>query len=162
MLAEFIFSNFGGLTERKDNSIIKIVMKKRLFVFLLLIGLFILPSVVAAALGPQEPSQPAATEGNGVTVLQNPLTTDDPREIVGLVIRAVLGIVGSLALLMFIYGGFLWVTSAGNDEKVKKGKDIIVWASIGLAVIFFSYIMVTFVIGALTGSSGAETTGTGG
>lgn len=87
--------------------------------------------------------------------LDNPLgrENDDPREIVGNVIRALLGIVGSLTLLVFIYGGFLWVASAGNEEKITKGKNIIIWASFGLAVIFASYAMVTFIVGALTGNT---------
>jgi len=35
-----------------------------------------------------------------------------------------------------IYGGFNWMTAAGNAEKVEKGKQILVWATIGLIVIF--------------------------
>jgi hypothetical protein len=83
--------------------------------------------------------------------LPNPIGVNDPRIIIGYVIRAILGIVGSLALLMFIYGGFLWIMSAGNEERVTQGKKIIIYSTVGLAVIFFSYILVTFVIGALTG-----------
>jgi len=83
--------------------------------------------------------------------IKNPLGVDDPRVIIGNVIRALLGIAGSLALLVFIFGGFTWVISGGNEEKVRKGKAMIMWASLGLAVIFFSYALVTFVIGALAG-----------
>ena len=86
--------------------------------------------------------------------IQNPLgNVNDPREIVGNVIKAILGIVGSLALAIFIFGGFTWITSAGNDEKIKKGKDMITWATFGLVVIFLSYALVTFVITAVTGGS---------
>ena len=67
-------------------------------------------------------------------------------KIIGRVINAVLGVIGSLALLMFVYGGITWMTSSGSPEKVKKGKDIIIWSVIGLAVIFFSYALVNFVI----------------
>lgn len=84
--------------------------------------------------------------------LDNPLGEEDPRIIIGNIIRAGLGIVGSLTLAFFIIGGFFWITSAGNDEKVKRGKDIIIWASFGLALIFFSYALVTFLLGALAGS----------
>ena len=85
--------------------------------------------------------------------LDNPLgeKVADPRAIIGNVINAVLGLVGSFALLMFIWGGFTWVTSGGNDEKKKKGKDMIVWASLGLVVVFFAFVMVRFVITAITG-----------
>lgn len=100
---------------------------------------------------------PAAAEET-TTGLPNPLgKLTDPREIIGNVIKAMLGVTGSLALLVFIFGGFTWVTSAGNEEKIKKGKEMILWAALGLVVIFASYAMVRFVIGAATG--GANTTG---
>ncbi len=80
--------------------------------------------------------------------LTNPLGKDqtDIPVLIGKVIKAVLGIVGSLALVMFIYGGITWMTSAGNAEKVQKGKDTLVWAAIGLVIIFASYALVRFVI----------------
>jgi len=89
----------------------------------------------------------------GEVCLNNPLTGDQssisPQTLIGRIISAVLGLVGSLALLMFIYGGFTWMTAAGNSEKVEKGKQIILWAVIGLAVIFTSYAMVKFVFTSL-------------
>ncbi|MDD5110104.1 MAG: pilin [Patescibacteria group bacterium] len=94
---------------------------------------------------------PTAVLAAGASVqLPNPLgNVVDPRVLVGQVIGAVLGIVGSLALAMFIYGGFLWMTSAGNTERVTKGKNVILWASFGLAVIFSAYILVIQVLGAI-------------
>ncbi len=62
------------------------------------------------------------------------------------VIKAILGMVGILALIMFIIGGITWMTSAGSPEKVKKGKDTIVWAVLGLAFIFFSYAILDFIL----------------
>jgi len=95
-------------------------------------------------------------DGNSQTLtLQNPLANSGitgPQTFIGKIIGAALGIVGSLALLMFIYGGFTWMTSAGSPEKVTKGKGIMVWATIGLAVIFSSYALVKFVITGLTGT----------
>ena len=79
--------------------------------------------------------------------LSNPLgegTT--PNTLIARVINAILGVIGSLALLMFVYGGITWMTSGGSAEKVKKGRDIIIWSVIGLAVIFFSYALVNLVI----------------
>ncbi|OGF19470.1 hypothetical protein A3I35_02880 [Candidatus Falkowbacteria bacterium RIFCSPLOWO2_02_FULL_45_15] len=105
------------------------------------------------------------TSGSGGPVsLTNPLTNttgDVPGGIPGLigrVINGVLGVVGSLALIMFIYGGLLWMTSGGNDEKVKQGKDVLIWATLGLFIIFASYALVNFIIfkgiGAVGGGSG--------
>lgn len=82
--------------------------------------------------------------------LKNPLgegTT--PQKLIGRIIRGLLGIVGSLALIMFIYGGFLWMTAAGAPDKIEKGKQTLMWATLGMIVIFSSYALVQFVIDAI-------------
>lgn len=66
--------------------------------------------------------------------------------IVGGVIKAIIGIVGSLALLMFVWGGFLWLSAAGDDERIKKGSSTMIWASIGMAAIFGAYAIAKFII----------------
>ena len=83
--------------------------------------------------------------------LPNPLGTDNPNILVGNIINFILGFVGTIALILFIYGGFTWMLSAGSPDKVKKGKNIIVWAVIGLFVVFTAYILVRFVIQGVTG-----------
>jgi len=131
------------------------VYSKKALILLILIslGLTLSFSVVLA-----DDTSGGAQDFSGGSSLQNPLGgITDPREIVGNVIRALLGVVGSLALGVFILGGFTWVTSAGSEEKIKKGKDMVMWAAFGLAMIFMSYALVTFVIGALVGGSGAST-----
>jgi len=101
-------------------------------------------------------STPATTDESATKTipLQNPLggtpenplgVTSVPR-LIGNVIKTVLAIVGALALAMFIYGGFTWLTSGGSAEKIKKGKDILMWAVIGLVVIFASYSLVDFLL----------------
>ncbi len=78
--------------------------------------------------------------------LTNPIGSSDVPTLIGKIISAVLGVIGSIALLMVIYGGFTWMLAAGSSEKIKKGRDIIVWAILGLVVIFTSYALVRFVI----------------
>lgn len=68
--------------------------------------------------------------------------------------KFLLGIVGSLALLMFVYGGFTWLTSGGESGKIDAGKKILINSVIGIAITFFAYIIVVFVVNALTASSG--------
>lgn len=125
-------------------------MKKIIIIFILLSAIFI-TSAALAQTSPQTTSDPKTA---GAVSLKNPLTGDEtsvsPQVLIGTVIKAVLGIVGSLALVMFIYGGFLWMTSAGNSEQVQKGKNILIWAALGLAVIFSSYALVKFVIEGIT------------
>jgi len=89
--------------------------------------------------------------------LRNPLTGTtealSPEKLYGRIIRGFLGVIGALSLVMFIWGGFLWLTSGGSPEKVKKGKDTLVWAIIGLMVTFGSYIILSYVISAITGAT---------
>ncbi|MDG1949786.1 MAG: hypothetical protein P8J32_03090 [bacterium] len=81
--------------------------------------------------------------------LTNPLGTTNIRAVIGRIIQAILGVTGSIALLMFIWGGFLWLTSAGNDTRIKKGKDTLVWSSIGLTVMVAAYALVQTIVVAL-------------
>ena len=90
-----------------------------------------------------------ATAGGSTpdTNLVNPLKgINSVPELVRQIINAALSIVGSLALIMFIYGGFVWMLAAGNEQAVEKGKNILLWATIGLVVIFASYSLVNFLI----------------
>ena len=61
----------------------------------------------------------------------------------------IFGIVGSLALLMFVIGGFIMILSFGNPERYKKGMGVVVAAVIGLIIIFGAYLLVEFLLGAL-------------
>lgn len=69
--------------------------------------------------------------------------------VIGRIISQILGIVGGLALLSFVYGGFTWMTSAGNLDKVKRGKSVIVWSVIGLVAIFTAYAVLNLILNAL-------------
>lgn len=80
------------------------------------------------------------------TSIPNPLGTTNINLFVSRIISYVLGLIGTVSLLLFIYGGLIWMTSAGSSDKVKKGRDILVWAVIGMAVVFTSYILVKFII----------------
>lgn len=48
----------------------------------------------------------------------------------------------ALAVLMIIWGAFKYVSSAGDDAKAKDGKDIIVGALVGLALLFLIKVIV--------------------
>lgn len=48
----------------------------------------------------------------------------------------------ALAVIVIIYGGFKYVTSGGDDTKAKDGKDIIVGAVVGLALLLLIKVIV--------------------
>lgn len=64
--------------------------------------------------------------------------------------RLILGTIGSVALLMFIYGGVTFMTSAGNTQRVEQGKTILINAVIGIAIVLFSWVFVNTLVAALT------------
>lgn len=95
------------------------------------------------------PAGTGGTEGAGATPsefgLPNFLGVDDPSIVIGRIIKFIMGFVGTIALVIFIYGGVLWLISAGRDEYVTKGKNAMVWSTIGLVIVFSGYILVKFV-----------------
>ncbi len=84
--------------------------------------------------------------------LYNPLGDVTIQGLVARLIRAVIGIVGSLALAAFIYGGIVWMTSGGNEKRVAQGKAILINATIGLLLIFFSYTIVNAFLNIFSGA----------
>ncbi len=96
-------------------------------------------------------SSQGSGSGGGSVSLKDPLGIKDPRVIIKNVINTMLGLVGSLALAVFIFGGFTWVISAGSEEKIKKGKDMVMWAALGLMLIFTSYALINIVLTAIAG-----------
>lgn len=97
-------------------------------------------------------SSSSGSSGN-VQPLQNPLGDREIPTIVGDAVRIALGVVGAIALALFVYGGFVWMSAGGNSARVGKGREILVWASIGLIVIFLSYAILQFIINTLIGAS---------
>ena len=72
-------------------------------------------------------------------------------EILGYIANGLLYPMGALAFLAFVIGGFTFILANGNEENIKKGKDIMLWAVIGLVVTFASYAILNFFLNALGG-----------
>jgi hypothetical protein len=70
----------------------------------------------------------------------------DIMTMVGSAINVVLSIVGVLLLGYLIYAGFLWMTAGGNEDNVKKAKDIIKNCVIGLIILAVAFAGTTFVL----------------
>jgi uncharacterized membrane protein len=60
-------------------------------------------------------------------------------------IQVFMGLIGIIALILIIYGGFLMLTSAGNEERISEGKKIIQWVVIGILIILLSVGIVQFI-----------------
>lgn len=87
--------------------------------------------------------------------LPDPLKLEDKSlvELILRIIKVALGFVGIVALFMFIIGGFEFLMSAGNPNLIKKGKDTLIWATIGIVVILLSYSILKFIFERITAAS---------
>lgn len=83
--------------------------------------------------------------------LTNPLSVSTPGALIGNIIKTLMGVVGVIAVLMIVWGGVMYMTSAGNDEKIGTAKKIITGAIIGLVISILAYVIIDFVIKAIGG-----------
>lgn len=95
------------------------------------------------------------TDSGGGVVLKDPLNLQgDPQVFWARIIGGLLGFVGVGALITFVYAGFMFLTSSGNPEQVKKAKDTMVYAVLGVAVSMGAYVILGFIFDTLQGSVG--------
>ncbi|GEM_PF-1589810 len=69
-----------------------------------------------------------------------------------LILRWIFSITGSLAVLMFVYGGYMWLLSVGEEQRVKEGRTTMINAVIGVGIILGSWLGVNVIIATLTGA----------
>lgn len=58
-----------------------------------------------------------------------------------------LGLLGLAAVSMIIYGGIIWMTAAGVEERINKAKKILEMAIVGLIIILLALAIVILVAG---------------
>ncbi|MEK7516420.1 MAG: Ig-like domain-containing protein, partial [Patescibacteria group bacterium] len=81
------------------------------------------------------------------------LPTQDVRVLVARIIRTALGLLGLVAVVIVLYGGFVWMTAGGDESKITQAKQIIVNGVIGLAIIVSAFAIASFVIRSLVSAT---------
>lgn len=110
---------------------------KKLLICLTLASLLV-PAVVAAQ-----------TDILGLNVINNAnigLTAADPRATAARIINVALGFLGIIAVVIVLYGGFMWMTAAGNEERISKAKQILSAGVIGLVIIIMAWAIASYVV----------------
>lgn len=102
-----------------------------IIISLAICSVFLLPRLTLAADDPSLPN-PLGRNVNLIDVLLR-------------VMQIALAAVDIFALFMFIMGGFEFLISAGNPNMIKKAKDTLLWATIGILVITLSYSILKFI-----------------
>ena len=67
-------------------------------------------------------------------------------ESVSSIIKAVIGILGLVCVIVIIIGGVNYMTSSGDAGKVKKAKDTILYGVVGLVICVLAFAIVQFVL----------------
>jgi hypothetical protein len=79
----------------------------------------------------------------------NPAGLTDPSQLIKKAINILMAFIGSITLVLYIAAGLLWMTASGASEQVDKAKKILVWTTLGVFVMLFSYILVSFLFNSI-------------
>ena len=63
------------------------------------------------------------------------------------IINVALSVLGLVAVIMIIMGGFSFMTSTGDATKVTKAKNTILYGVVGLVIALLAFAIVNFVLG---------------
>ncbi|MCF7795783.1 hypothetical protein K9M42_01710 [Patescibacteria group bacterium] len=67
-------------------------------------------------------------------------------EVILSVIQILIGITGTIFLIIIVYSGINWMFAAGDKGKIQKSINLMKNSAIGLAIVAFSYTIVEFII----------------
>lgn len=98
----------------------------------------------------QSSGQEAACTGSGGEwdngKCENPGEEANVAGVVKTIADALLGIIGAVAVIMLIIGGFRYVVSAGDSSALESAKNTIIYAIVGIVVAFMAYAAVRFIV----------------
>ncbi len=128
---------------------------KSLFVAIAGVGTLLTPVAIPVLVHAQADLRGNLCAGTNLdTTNKTCVATDDQDEginaIIALVINVFSVIVGFIAVVMIIYGGFKYITSSGDSGNVTSAKNTIMYALIGLVIVALAQVLVRFVISKTT------------
>ena len=110
-------------------------MKKQLIAGALLLAVLAVPTIAFAQINL-----------NYISPTTFNLKSADLQSTVIKIVQWVLTLLGLIAVIMILYGGFVWLTAGGNEDKVSTAKRVISAAVIGLIIVLLAWAIVTFVV----------------
>ena len=123
-------------------------MKKVVFISLIVLSL-VLPMMFYAnqAVGAVTPPM---QEGLDMFRTESGASTAELPAIIGRIVKIVISLLGLVAAIIIILGGFQWMTSGGNEEKIAGAKKLMINGLIGMVLVILAYAIASFVITQLT------------
>ena len=122
--------------------------KIKMIVVAIVLSVVVMPSLAANAAVTSVPTINSASLGIGYGAYTG-LGSRDIRSTVASIINVALGLLGIVAVVIILIGGFTWMTAGGNDEKVATAKKWIFSGLIGLIIILSAYALASWVIAQL-------------
>jgi hypothetical protein len=126
--------------------------KLQIFIFIMILGFLFGLGIEAQAYGFNDINKFYTSTGQtaGFNTAAGRFT------LVSSMITALLSLAGAIFIALIVYGGFLWMTSRGAEDKIKKGKEVITYSIIGIVIIAGAYAITSLVAGAAFGGTGTE------
>lgn len=118
-------------------------------IFITFLSFLLSNSSFAQGLVPESSSNESSCSGRSATECGD-YKINDFLQLAVNIAQWILGIVGVLTLVMFIFGGISFIFSAGSKEQVSKAKKIIISAIVGLIIVFVSWLVINFLLKTLT------------
>ncbi len=57
------------------------------------------------------------------------------------IIKVIAGLAGLVATGFFVAGGFMYITSSGNTERLDRAKQTITWSAVGLGIVIAAFVI---------------------
>ena len=124
---------------------------KKLFVYMLLTVGLLSPTLALGTQTIYATTQEELKKGAclGDTACENTASADtqtNVNNIVNTIINVFSWLVGIVAVIMVIFGGFRYITAAGDTTKTKTAKDTILFALIGIIIVALAQTIVKYVL----------------
>ena len=114
----------------------------------IILGVFVFSLLAPALMLATMPVVHAQDLNLGTNYVTNEINfaTGDPREAAMSLVKLLMTFLGIIAVIIMLYGGFIWMTAAGNEDKVDQAKKLIAAGIIGLVIILSAFLIVNFVV----------------
>lgn len=97
-----------------------------------------------------ETAQDTALGGLTDTAKETGLQAGNPATTIGAALGVLLSVLGLIMLIIIVYAGVIWMTAGGATENVKRARDMMIEASLGLAVCLASYAITQYIVARIT------------
>ena len=114
----------------------------------MMFGLLLCPVVGFAQIDPSETGLDEAAKEAGFVADEG--SAPELTTFIGTIINVVLGLSGIALVVLFVYGGILWMTAMGNKEQVDKSKRLLINSIIGIVIIVAAYAIADYIVASLT------------